>query len=127
MKHALFAGALALAFLASPALSAGVTPHCADAAAMKKAATDSGAKWIMVTSEEYHFLQGIFALNPATPKGLPYGDTAALVQMGDGSSGAMIVFIDGDRACTPMSVPKEIVDLMRDVATASPRHEGSPL
>ena len=36
-------------------------------------------------------------------------------------------FIDGDRACTPMTVPDELLAMMDDVATAKIGHEGSAL
>jgi hypothetical protein len=65
-------------------------------------------------------------MRPLTPPGLPYGDKAALVKI-DGRSGGMVLFIDGDKACTPMAVPDELLAMMDDVATAKNSHEGSAL
>jgi hypothetical protein len=39
----------------------------------------------------------------------------------------MVFFIDGDKACTPMAVPDELLSMMDDVATAKISHEGSAL
>jgi hypothetical protein len=82
-------------------------------------------KWIELTSDQWQFLRGIYAMNPLTPPGLPYGDKAALVKI-DGSSGGMVFFLDGDKACTPMAVPDQLLAMM-DVATAKISHEGRAL
>ena len=65
-------------------------------------------------------------MNPLTPPGLPYGDKAALATV-NGKSGGVIFFIDGDRACTPMTVPDTLLSMIDDVATAKISHEGSGL
>ena len=65
-------------------------------------------------------------MNPQTPPSLPYGDKAALVKI-DGLSGGIVFFIDGNRACTPMPVPDELLAMMDDVATAKVNHDGSAL
>ena len=83
-------------------------------------------KWIELTPEQWEFLRGIYAMNPLTPPGLPYGDKAALAKV-DGNSGGLIFFIDGDRACTPMPVPDKLLSMMDDVATSKITHEGSGL
>jgi hypothetical protein len=51
-------------------------------------------------------------------------DKAALVKI-DGSSGGMVFFIDGDKACTPMEVPDQLLAMSGDVATAKISHDGS--
>jgi hypothetical protein len=43
------------------------------------------------------------------------------------SSGGMVFFIDGDKACTPMAVPDQLLAMMDDVAAAKISHEGSAL
>jgi hypothetical protein len=65
-------------------------------------------------------------MNPLTPPGLPYGDKAALATV-EGNTGGLVFFIDGDRTCTPMPVPKELLVMMDEVATAKITHEGSGL
>jgi hypothetical protein len=45
---------------------------------------------------------------------------------GFGSGGA-VFFIDGDKACTPMAVPDELLAMMDAVTTAKISHEGSAL
>ena len=100
--------------------------RCVDTSAPKHAAEARHGKWIELTSEQWQFLRGIYAMNPLTPPGLPYGDKAALVKI-DGRSGGMVFFIDGDMACTPMTVPDQLLAMMDDVATAKINHEGSAL
>ena len=98
--------------------------RCVDASVPKHAAEARHGKWIELTSDQWQFLRGIYAMNPLTPPGLPYGDKAALVKI-DGSSGGMVFFIDGDKACTPMEVPDQLLAMMDEVATAKISHEGS--
>ena len=97
-----------------------------DTSASKHAAEARHGKWIELTSEQWQFLRGIYAMNPLTPPGLPYGDKAALVKI-DGNSGGMVFFIDGDKACTPMAVPDQLLAMMDEVATAKINHEGTGL
>ena len=117
------AAALAIAPQFALAAEAGV---CVDISVAKKAIEAHNGKWIQLTPDQWQFLRGIYAMNPLTPPGLPYGDKAALAKV-DGSSGGLVFFIDGDRACTPMPVPKQLLVMMDDVATSKINHEGSGL
>ena len=117
------AAALAIAPQLALAAEAGV---CVDISVPKKAIEAHNGKWIQLTSEQWEFLRGIYAMNPLTPPGLPYGDKAALARV-DGNSGGLIFFIDGDKACTPMPVPQTLLSMTDDVATAKINHEGSGL
>ena len=121
----ILAFAAALATLPQLAL-AGETSHCVDISLPKKAIEAHNGKWIELTPEQWEFLRGIYAMNPLTPPGLPYGDKAALAKV-DGDSGGLVFFIDGDKACTPMPVPDKLLSMMDDVATAKINHEGSGL
>jgi len=119
--------ALAAALATLPQLAlAGESSHCVDIAVPKKAIEAHNGKWIVLTPEQWEFLRGIYAMNPLTPPGLPYGDKAALAKV-DGDSGGLVFFIDGDKACTPMPVPDKLLSMMDDVATAKINHEGSGL
>src|ERR1700748_1174778 len=100
--------------------------RCVDAAVPRRAAEARHGKWIELTSDQWQCLRGIYAMNPLTPPGLPYGDKAALVKI-DGSSGGMVFFIDGDKAWTPMAVPDQLLAMIDAVATAKISHEGSAL
>jgi hypothetical protein len=100
--------------------------RCTDVAVPKKVISDRNGKWIELTSEQWQFLRGIYAMNPLTPPGLPYGDKAVLAQV-DGDNGGLIFFIDGDRACTPMPAPSALIDMIRDVATDTINHEAGGL
>ena len=89
---------------------------CVDVSIPKKAIEAHKGKWIELTAEQWEFLRGIYAMNPETPPGLPYGDKAALAQV-DGDNGGL----------TPMPVPKQLLVMMDDVATSKINHEGSGL
>jgi hypothetical protein len=102
------------------------TSNCVDVSVPRKAIEARNGKWIQLTTEQWEFLRGIYAMNPLTPPGLPYGDKAALAKV-DGNDGGLIFFIDGDKACTPMPVPDKLLAMMDDVATAKINHEGSGL
>jgi hypothetical protein len=102
------------------------TSQCINVSVPKQAVAANNGKWIELTQDQWEFLRGIYAMNPQTPPGLPYGDRAVLAQMA-GSEGGLVFFIDGDKACTPMPVPRELVTMMRDVATATINHEAGGL
>jgi hypothetical protein len=100
--------------------------RCVDVSVPKSAIKAHDGKWIELTPEQWEFLRGIYAMNPNTPPGLPYGDKAVLAEV-EGSAGGVVFFIDGEKACTPMPIPHELVAMMQDVATATINHEGSGL
>ena len=118
--------AAALAIAPELALAAESGGVCVDISVPKKAIEAHNGKWIQLTPDQWQFLRGIYAMNPLTPPGLPYGDRAALAKV-DGDSGGLVFFIDGDKACTPMPVPDKLLSMMDDVATAKINHEGSGL
>jgi hypothetical protein len=124
-----FCLALAGAFILLPhvALAADeANSRCVDAAVPKQLIEARNGKWIELTPNQWEFLRGIYAMNPQTPAGLPYGDRAVLARI-DGDTGGVVFFIDGDKACTPMPVPDELLTMMNDVGTATINHEGSGL
>ena len=100
--------------------------RCVDVSVPKKAVEAEKGTWIELTPEQWEFLRGIYAMNPTTPPGLPFGDKAALAKI-DGRDSGLVFFLDGDRACTPMTAPKELLALLDDVATAKIAHEGKGL
>src|SRR5450631_277351 len=102
------------------------TSRCVDVSVPKGAIAARNGKWIELTPEQWQFLRGIYAMNPETPAGLPYGDKAVLAQV-DGNAGGLVFFIDGDKACTPMPVPHELLAMMHDVATSTINHESGGL
>jgi hypothetical protein len=107
-------------------VAAAESAQCVDVSVPKHAIEARNGKWIQLTPEQWEFLRGIYAMNPLTPPGLPYGDKAALAKV-DGNDGGLIFFIDGDKACTPMPVPDKLLAMMDDVATAKINHEGNGL
>jgi hypothetical protein len=107
-------------------VAAAESAQCVDVSVPKHAIEARNGKWIQLTAEQWEFLRGIYAMNPLTPPGLPYGDKAALAKV-DGNDGGLVFFIDGDKACTPMPVPDKLLAMMDDVATAKINHEGNGL
>src|SRR5260370_15164941 len=119
--------ALVGALLALPQVSlAADEPNssCVDVSAPRGVITARHGKWTELTPAQWEFLRGVYAVNPNTPPGLPYGDKAVLAQV-EGNPGGLVFFIDGDKACTPMPIPPELLTLMGEVATATVNHEGS--
>ena len=104
----------------------GAVSSCVDVSVPRQAIEARNGRWIELTSEQWQFLRGIYATNPETPPGLPYGDKAVLAQVDD-SSGGLVFFIDGDKACTPMRAPPQLLALMQEVATGDINHAGAGL
>ena len=118
---------LAAAVAALPsAARADAAARCVDVSVPKQAVEAGKGQWIELTAEQWEFLRGVYAMNPLTPPGLPYGNKAALARV-EGNDGGLVFFLDGDRACTPMAAPKALLALLDDVATAKIAHEGSGL
>jgi hypothetical protein len=119
--------AAATALMALPSLAyADDSVRCVDVSVPKKAVQAGKGQWIELTSEQWQFLRGIYAMNPLTPPGLPFGDRAVLAKI-DGHESGLVFFVDGNRACTPMAATKALLSLLDDVATAKISHEGSGL
>lgn len=112
--------AIALACLATAAQA---QTGCIDIAGPKAAVESRGGKWILLTPDQFEFLRGVFVVNPMTPQGLPYGDRAAMAQV-DSNTGALVFFLDGDKACEPMPIPHELLEMLHDIAVGEIRHEG---
>ena len=83
----------------------------------------AGDKWIELSKEQWYFIAGNYTLNPGTPQGLPYGDKAVLVTPEKDPTVGMILFIDGDLACTPLRVPPILMSMLHDVGVKI-NHEG---
>ena len=63
--------AVGLAVLPQMAHAAEGVARCVDASVPKHAAEAHHGKWIELTSDQWQFLRGIYAMNPLTPPGLP--------------------------------------------------------
>jgi hypothetical protein len=96
--------------------------RCVNLSVPKNLISAHNGRWIELTTDQWQFLRGIYAMNPQTPAGLPYGDRAVLAQVA-GDAGGLVFFIDGDKACTPMPVPRELISMIEDVATNTISHE----
>src|SRR5580700_2738333 len=89
------AGALAIL---PQIVAAAESGQCVDVSVPKHAIEARNGKWIQLTPDQWQFLRGIYAMNPLTPPGLPYGDKAALATI-KGHPGGVVFFIDGNKAC----------------------------
>lgn len=97
----------ALAFVAVPAW--------ADCSTLEKVQEKAPSATMAPLSEaEFHFLQGIYALNPLTPPGLPPG-TSALLMRKAGNPGALVFWISGQLVCDPMEVPDKLLEMLPKV------------
>ena len=114
-------GALGLAAAVVLGPAAQAQAICGDEAAARAAIEQSRGRWIPLTRDQWQFTRGIYAVNPATPAGLPVGDGAALAKI-EGAPGGLIFFLDGKIACAPMPVPQEVLDLLSDVAADHIHH-----
>lgn len=100
--------------------------RCIDLSAARAAVATRNGRWIELTTQEWQFLRGIYAMHSGSPGGLPYGGRAALAQV-SGYGGGRVFFIDGDQACAPMRAPPELLLLMHEVAQGSVIHSGDGL
>ena len=113
-------------FAVAPCFAEAAESRCTDISVPKSAIEAHNGKWIELTAEQWEFLRGVFVLNPNTPPGLPFGDKAVLAQV-SGDTGGLVFFIDGDRACTPMAAPRELITILRDVGAENIAHESGGL
>jgi hypothetical protein len=116
--------AIVVALLALPQVSLAAdepTGECVDVSAPKREIIAHHGKWIELTSAQWQFLRGVYVLNPNTPAGLPYGDKAILVEV-EGKTDGLVLFIDGEMACTPMAIPQPLLAIVQSVATAAVNH-----
>jgi hypothetical protein len=111
--------------LPSPAKSNCETIAKAEADFAKFIAPDK-AQFTKATPGQFHFLQGVAAINPDTPPGLPPGDTAILAK-GDRSDEGVILFVRAGKMCLPMEAPKMLIELMGRILTDRLDAEGSEM
>jgi hypothetical protein len=81
----------------SPKIAVGAefANHCADLATLRAAIKGQDGKLIKITSDQWQFLRGVYAMNVEAPPGLPDGDNAVLAQ-GGGDSNDQLFFVDRD-------------------------------
>jgi hypothetical protein len=94
-----------------------------DLATVRAATTGQDSKPIELTSDQWQFLRGVYAMNLEAPPGLPDGDKAVF-RLGGGDSNGLLFFADGDEACTPMNAPPALLSLLDQVAMGDTNHEG---
>ena len=99
---------------------------CEPKSAMMSQAKDHQATWHKATAAQWQFLRGISAMDPITPPGLPYGDSAGWLTR-DGDETGLVWFIDSDQACSPMPIPKTLLDMLDDILVGKILHPGKAL
>lgn len=97
--------------------------RCADLATVGAATPGRNSKLIELTSDQWQFLRGIYAMNPEAPPGLPDGEKAVF-RLGGGDSDDLLFFVDGDKACAPMNAPPALLSLMDQVVVGDTSHQG---
>ena len=85
-----------------------------DLATMRGAINGQDGKPIEITSNQWQFLRGVYAMNPDAGCGLPHGDIAVFAQ-DSCDSGGLLFLIDGNQACAPMHAPRALLSLMERV------------
>lgn len=108
--------AVLLSLLVSTAFA---SDRCKDSKEFKDYVAKHDGQWITLTTNQFNFLRGVFAIHPDTPAGLPFGEGAVLAKIGEGG---MAFFTDGDKICDAFSAPKQLQDLLNDLE--NPHHEG---
>jgi hypothetical protein len=98
-------------------------PGCVDASVPKNSVAEHGGNWIALTLGQWQFLHGIYAMNPNTPAGLPTATGRCL----HGLTATPMGWCSGDKACTPMLLPHELLGILRDVETGKIAHETAGL
>lgn len=93
------------------------------AAALAKAL--GGSDFVTLTNDQWQFLRGIFVMAPDTPASLPPGDHAAMSIHSDGS--ASVIFVDGDRACAPIKLGRQAIEVLMMVGRGDIVHAGQGL
>jgi hypothetical protein len=96
---------------------------CFDATGPQKWVAERHGTWEKMSPNQWEFLRGVSAMNPDTPPGLAFGAAAALVTFPGQDSGE-VFFLDEDRACTPMRIPKGLLDLLVLVGDGTITHQG---
>lgn len=101
--------------------------HCHPLVPLKDEAKAAGRTWIALTNDQWQFVRAVAALSPETPKGLPPGDSGAIVREPNGD--AAIFFIDGDKACEGIEVYAEFANVIMEVGGGKIVHaqDGAPL
>jgi hypothetical protein len=125
MFNRILCGAVAcvtVAFLIGSPLAAGApSSQCIAAVNPKGGILAADGKWIALTPKQFQFMRGVYVLNPNTPPGLPFGESAVLASV-PGDKGGVIFFIDGDKACTPMPIPPALIEMLFKLDDVT--HEG---
>jgi hypothetical protein len=112
--------AAALAF-GGPALAAGSErappPSCMPLAEFKAdSSSDPKTHLVKLTAGQFYFVEGLYVGSPATPPGLPPGDSALLATH-DGEHGGVIVWTRGTHACAPIPVDEKLLRLIASIKT----------
>lgn len=105
----------------TPSLAQTMPHRCAPLKTFKDKVVEQGGQTIELLPNQLNFMRGIYVMIPVTPPGLPYGDKGLLVIKGEEET---VVFVDGDTACDPVPVPKELIDLLHKIGNNDIMHAG---
>jgi hypothetical protein len=126
MRTAAAAICLALAYGGSAVAAPKPPAPICKSLAKLKTETASGAHFIVLSTGQFHFSEGLWVGSPTTPDGLPPGDGAVLVSH-DGTPGAMLVWTRGSLACSPIVVPDKLIKIIQGIKTGTIDSNGDEL
>lgn len=99
---------------------------CIAAAEPKAEIEAKHGRWILLTTDQWEFLRGVYVVNPNTPAGMPAGDRAILAQV-EGDENGVVFFIDDGMACGAMKVPEKLIKMLLEIDALNITHDGAPM
>jgi hypothetical protein len=111
----------AIAVFTSTAHAEDARPRCALASRLHSRVDALSGEWKELSPAQWQFMRGVYVMSPLTLPGLPMGDKVVLATTP--GSGAVLFFIDGDQACTPIPAPDELLLLLHDVGEGKIPHD----
>lgn len=105
-------------------ISASAAERCTDWVQTQANAKKNDIQIIKLNNEVFRFLQGVWAMNPQTPPGFPFGTAAVAIHPTKiKDAGYLIAFVDGNRVCDGMPAPKALWDMISEIMANIPHHE----
>lgn len=116
---------IALLISSSSSFAADIIPHsCSNLAMIQDKLRDQKVTWGALDKNQFIFLEGVFAILPDTPKGLPLGDSAITMKR-EGEDGELIFFVDGLNLCDPLPILPALITLLDQVGDGRINHFGA--
>ena len=109
--------------LSSPCLAqetSKLEPKCDTLENVQKLVSRAGSSTIRsLKPAQFNFLQGIYAMAPDTPPGLPPGEDALLLTRDNDEDNGYVLWVRGTLVCDPWLIPKKLIELIDEVLQKS--------